>query len=115
LRVAAAAAFAAAVAVAAAAAFAAAVAFAAAAVAAAMALWPCGSMVAAACALLSAPRRQRIEAAIREQAQDVVLGLGMECSGRAPRCVDARRVMRRACKHGARIVRVRTIRLIAQG
>ena len=63
-----------------------------------------------------------IEAAIREQAQVAVckvLGLGelgMECSVRAPRCVDARRVMRRrACEHGARIVRVRTIRLIAQG
>ena len=60
-------------------------------------------------------RSKNIEAAIREQAQDAVLGLGMECSGRAPRCADARRVMRRACKHGARIVRVRTIRLIAQG
>ena len=59
-----------------------------------------------------------IEAAIREQAQVAVLELGelgMECSVRAPRCVDARRGVRRACKHGARIVRVRTIRLIAQG
>ena len=63
-------------------------------------------------------RSKNIEAAIREQAQVAVLGLGelgMECSVRAPRCVDARRVMRRACEHGARIVRVRTIRLIAQG
>ena len=70
-------------------------------------------------------RSKNIEAAIREQAQVAVLGLGlgelgMECSVRAPRCVDARgarprRGMRRACEHGARIVRVRTIRLIAQG
>ena len=47
-------------------------------------------------------RSRNIEAAIREQAQVAVckvLGLGelgMECSVRAPRCVDARRVMRRA-------------------
>ena len=66
-------------------------------------------------------RSKNIEAAIREQAQVAVckvLGLGelgMECSVRAPRCVDARRVVRRAREHGARIVRVRTIRLIAQG
>ena len=69
-------------------------------------------------------RSRNIEAAIREQAQVAVLEglgeLGMECSVRAPRCVDARgarprRGMRRACEHGARIVRVRTIRLIAQG
>ena len=68
-------------------------------------------------------RSKNIEAAIREQAQVAVLELGelgMECSVRAPRCVDAggarpRRGMCRACEHGARIVRVRTIRLIAQG
>ena len=65
-------------------------------------------------------RSKNIGAAIREQAQVAVLGLGlgelgMECSVRAPRCVDARRVVRRAREHGARIVRVRTIRLIAQG
>ena len=63
-------------------------------------------------------RSRNIEAAIREQAQVAVLELGelgMECSVRAPRCVDARRVVRRAREHGARIVRVRTIRLIAQG
>ena len=63
-------------------------------------------------------RSKNIEAAIREQAQVAVLELGelgMECSVRAPRCVDARRVVRRAREHGARIVRVRTIRLIAQG